>query len=102
MKKRRIPDPQARQHREARRAQRELQMHPNPDEGALLSVRRAARVMGLTSDVVYRRLERQDFPAHVLLRLGSRWFFRRRQLEAWLGMIPDHAEAETPVAAAGR
>jgi excisionase family DNA binding protein len=61
---------------------RELRQHRNAATGALLSTEEAAAFLRLSPAAVLKRVERGQIPG---LRLGRRWRFRRRDLDALVG-----------------
>jgi len=60
----------------------ELLRQPHAAVGALLSTEQAAAHLGLTPAALLKRVERGQIPG---LRLGRRWRFRRRDLDALVG-----------------
>ena len=65
----------------------------NVPQRPLLSVARAAELLGVTESTAYRWLRQGDLPGAV--RVGGRWYVRRRVLEAWM-----YGELEVPGKAA--
>ena len=65
-----------------------------PLERALISVAAAARLAGVTPSTAYRWLERGELAGAV--RVGNRWYVRRRVLLAWLDGQDTTPVAETP------
>jgi len=50
-------------------------------ENRWLSVDEIGRYLGVSSDTVYRWIDKQDMPAH---RVGRLWKFKKEQVDAWI------------------
>lgn len=50
-------------------------------EDRWLSVDEICKYLGVSSDTVYRWIERADMPAH---RMGRLWKFKKNQVDAWV------------------
>ena len=50
-------------------------------EDRWLSVDEIGKYLGVSSDTVYRWIDKQGMPAH---RLGRRWKFKKDELDAWV------------------
>ncbi len=50
-------------------------------EDRWLSVDEIARYLGVSSDTVYRWIDRYSMPAH---RMGRFWKFKKEQIDAWV------------------
>lgn len=46
-----------------------------------LSVEEICQYLGVSSDTVYRWIDRSSMPAH---RMGRKWKFKREQVDAWV------------------
>jgi hypothetical protein len=55
------------------------------NEPLVLSIKDTARLTGLSPHVLYRRAQEGKVPEAVMLRLGTRIYFRRGPLMEWLG-----------------
>ena len=50
-------------------------------EDRWLSVEEIARYLGVSSDTVYRRIEKHGMPAH---RIGRLWKFKKDEVDDWV------------------
>jgi excisionase family DNA binding protein len=50
-------------------------------EDRWLSVEEISRYLGVSSDTVYRRIERHSMPAH---RMGRLWKFKKDEIDEWV------------------
>jgi excisionase family DNA binding protein len=50
-------------------------------ENRWLSVDEIGKYLGVSSDTVYRWIDKQSMPAH---RMGRLWKFKRDQVDAWI------------------
>jgi excisionase family DNA binding protein len=50
-------------------------------EDRWLSVDEISKHLGVSSDTVYRWIDRYDMPAH---RMGRLWKFKKEQVDAWI------------------
>lgn len=46
-----------------------------------LSVEEMCQYLGVSSDTVYRWIDRSEMPAH---KMGRKWKFKREQVDAWV------------------
>ncbi len=51
------------------------------NEDRWLSVEEIGRYLGVSTDTIYRWIEKNDMPAH---RMGKLWKFKKAQVDAWV------------------
>lgn len=63
-------------------------------EDRWLSVEEISKYLGISSDTVYRWIDKQKMPAH---KMGRLWKFKRGEVDDWVkagGAASDHSKAE--------
>ncbi|MDR7415788.1 MAG: helix-turn-helix domain-containing protein [Armatimonadota bacterium] len=66
------------------------------DRRLLITVKEAARLLGVSARMLYAHLQRGRVPDRIVVRLGRRTYLVRAGLEGWLlGRLTDEAAPET-------
>ena len=69
-------------------------------EGRWLSVNEIGKYLGVSSDTVYRWIDKHKMPAH---RMGRLWKFKRDEVDNWMkaGGAAERAETERNISSKG-